>query len=812
MFEDYAARARKRGPQAVEATAIRCESLGYRHLLAYMASGGTSTLEDIRSALHSPTPRLLDPLWGASLGRVLGLHDVEDTDRADALALLSQTADRIPDERAARPYRALYAELLFATGDYAAYGRRIGRDSYLRGLDNKYLLADLANPFIQSPTADRATWEKRFALPFTSAGLEIPVVSDDHHGLPLDRLTTSAVAGSVDGPLVTVILTTFKPARAALLASARSILEQTWRTIELLVVDDASPDDFSPVLDEVAQMDRRVRVIRLPKNGGTYIARNVGIDEAQGEFVTCQDADDWSHPRRLELQMAPLIADPSLPATRSFALNVMETLVFQRPGYRPRRSNASSLLFRLQDARAIGGFLRMRRAADTEFHMRLAAWSGKAVLDIDQPLALVRILDQSLSRSDFRAGWRHPARRAFAASYTHWHQNATRQSLVLGAGETPPVRIPDRFAVDPVAPRTYDVVFAGDWRAFGGPQKSMIEEIKALTARGLRIGVLHLEAGRFMSRVSKDLCTPVQELINSRRVDQVLMDDQHTVRLFILRYPLILQYVPIHPAALTIEKIIVLANQAPSENDGTDVRYHVDECSDNAEVLFGSRALWVPQGPSVRVPLVSTVAPGELASFDMMGILDPQEWITERESFRADRPVIGRHSRDNLMKWPGDAETLTKVYPTDGRYDVRVMGGATAPLSVLGVTETPDAWVSFEMNELPVRTFLNSLDFFVNFNHPHTNEAFGRATLEGITSGGVAILPHHFEPTFGAGALYREPHEVGATIDALYADPKLYTQQREIAAEVVRERFSYESYATLVEGLLSRPGGLTSTD
>src|SRR5699024_1603746 len=144
--------------------------------------------------------------------------------------------------------------------------------------------------------------------------------------------------------------------------------------------------------------------------------------------------DDWSHPRRLELQVAPMIADPSLPATRSYALAAQETLVLQRPGYTPRQPNASSLMFRLRDARALGGHLPMRRAADTEFRLRLAAWSGTPIHDIDQPLAVIRVLAHSLSRGDFRAGWRHPARQAFAASYAHWHQNATPQSLALRPG------------------------------------------------------------------------------------------------------------------------------------------------------------------------------------------------------------------------------------------------------------------------------------------------------------------------------------------------------------------------------------------
>src|SRR5699024_2293314 len=149
--------------------------------------------------------------------------------------------------------------------------------------------------------------------------------------------------------------------------------------------------------------------------------------------------------------------------------------------------------------------------------------------------------------------------------------------------------------------KRFDVVFAGDWQRQGGPQKSMLEEIAALKEAGYRVGIMNLEAARFMnSGAPKPLNDAVQKLINEQVIDEVFYDDFAQVRLLILRYPPILQFFAHERSNLTISSMIILANQAPSELDGRDVRYLVGDCHANARSAFGVEPLWVPQGPQVR--------------------------------------------------------------------------------------------------------------------------------------------------------------------------------------------------------------------
>jgi teichuronic acid biosynthesis glycosyltransferase TuaG len=84
----------------------------------------------------------------------------------------------------------------------------------------------------------------------------------------------------------------------------KSAQQQTLKTIEILVVDDASTDQTPELVDQIAQADSRVHLISVNPNRGVANARNVGVQAAQGEFVAFLDADDQWLPRKLEQQVS----------------------------------------------------------------------------------------------------------------------------------------------------------------------------------------------------------------------------------------------------------------------------------------------------------------------------------------------------------------------------------------------------------------------------------------------------------------------------------------------------------------------------
>ena len=144
---------------------------------------------------------------------------------------------------------------------------------------------------------------------------------------------------------VTVIVTSFQP-NHRLHTAVRSLLNQSWANLEILVVDDGSGPEYEALFQQCAGLDERVSVIKLDRNVGTYGARNVAFDIASGEFITCLDSDDWSHPTRLEQQLRPLLADPSHLATIGHAFKATDDLRLSPLSLSPRTTYIPSLLFR----------------------------------------------------------------------------------------------------------------------------------------------------------------------------------------------------------------------------------------------------------------------------------------------------------------------------------------------------------------------------------------------------------------------------------------------------------------------------------
>ena len=99
-------------------------------------------------------------------------------------------------------------------------------------------------------------------------------------------------------PKISVIVPVYK-AEAFLQKCVNSILQQTFTNLELLLIDDGSPDNSGALCDRFAASDSRVRVFHKP-NGGVSSARNLGMKEARGDFIAFADSDDWLAPDALE--------------------------------------------------------------------------------------------------------------------------------------------------------------------------------------------------------------------------------------------------------------------------------------------------------------------------------------------------------------------------------------------------------------------------------------------------------------------------------------------------------------------------------
>ena len=188
-------------------------------------------------------------------------------------------------------------------------------------------------------------------------------------------------------PLVTTIIPVFN--RPALLIEAvNSVLAQTHRPIEVIIVDDGSTDETPSVADALAkQHDGIVRLIHTA-NGGPGQAREAGRLSARGAYIQHLDSDDLLLPRKFEMQIAALEASPDCGAAYGWTRfrhydGRVEPLPWKRSGERIETMFPAMLTMRWWDTpnplyrasliAAAGSWTNLRIEEDWEYDCRLAA-------------------------------------------------------------------------------------------------------------------------------------------------------------------------------------------------------------------------------------------------------------------------------------------------------------------------------------------------------------------------------------------------------------------------------------------------------
>ncbi|MEV8337704.1 glycosyltransferase family A protein [Leucobacter sp. NPDC077196] len=413
-------------------------------------------------------------------------------------------------------------------------------------------------------------WWHALNEPFSDLGLE-PWGLDGAQPLGEESIFTRIRAPHAPGcaiprdqqPLVTVIVPCYRPT-SSFANTIESLTRQSWANIEVLIVDDASPDGAEH-LAAAEMSDDRVRVIRLRENGGAYVARNTGLREARGAFVTFLDADDLSHSRRVEFQMLPLLDDPSLMATLSRSLRLTADGAVTQFGTPPTRLNLSSILFRRAEVlAAIGPYDEVRKAADSEFRERIEAWRGReSVYQVPAALSLVQLTTGSLSRGDFRvdSDWFAGVRIAYRDQYRGWHRRIVQhpeRELPLADGA------PACVAPAPLRGRAlrahFDVAYLGDWQEGVADTGSWVSAIvDRRLATGAAVGLLRGVHPRLSSRYrSVRLSQQVWQCVESGEAEWISWAQESTIDTLVVTDPEYLVLLPTAAAVgLRVRRVVV---------------------------------------------------------------------------------------------------------------------------------------------------------------------------------------------------------------------------------------------------------------
>lgn len=223
------------------------------------------------------------------------------------------------------------------------------------------------------------------------------------------------------------ILVTAYNATATIEFCIESLFNQSYQNLQIIIINDHSCDDTWQKIERLAKKDNRIMGINLPKNTGTFVAKNIGAMYATGEFLTCHDADDVAHPQKIERQVLPLLANNQLIASTSYWVRIDEGgNYYAHKLYPLLRQNPASPLFRRQQVQnELGLWHNAKTGADSEFWERLLLVYGKdKITIIKEPLTFgLHRADSLMNSSEF--GVHHQgsalARLDYWEAWRLWH-------------------------------------------------------------------------------------------------------------------------------------------------------------------------------------------------------------------------------------------------------------------------------------------------------------------------------------------------------------------------------------------------------
>ncbi|RMB57962.1 glycosyltransferase family 2 protein [Dokdonia sinensis] len=210
----------------------------------------------------------------------------------------------------------------------------------------------------------------------------------------------------IDSSLVSIITPLYNGAQF-IAQTVASIQAQTYQNWEQLIVDDFSTDDSLAIVKNLAQSDKRIKVISLSQNKGAAHARNEATAVAQGKYVAFLDADDLWHPEKLERQIAFMQQhDCAVSYTNYLHIDEDGSMLNKRIKAMPRLSykkqhanNYIGNLTGIYDVEKVGKIdaPNIRKRQDWAVWLEAIKKAGKPALGLQEDLACYRIREGSMS-------------------------------------------------------------------------------------------------------------------------------------------------------------------------------------------------------------------------------------------------------------------------------------------------------------------------------------------------------------------------------------------------------------------------------
>ena len=474
------------------------------------------------------------------------LSDFSHMHRTDLALLAIRLGDQQLAEKALRGIRNQLGWVLFFQPRKLAMKPALGFVEALNvffgsGYDLSFrpgfLRADVTNPFRHQEDALEFIRTRRSEAERWMGRLSRAIIPHDVAALSLqaepelsvfDSITVQGEIKTVpEGPKVTVVMSSYRPTEA-LISAAKSVLASSYQNLELLIIDDASGNEFSEILSRVAELDPRVRVLIQSENGGTYRIRNRALDEATGELMTFHDSDDWLHPQRIEKQVRWLLKSNKV-GNISMSTRLTENLEAAQSIRRLRIGLCEpSLLFWISRAKEkVGYFDTVRKGGDSEYRRRLERAFGQD-LDVVDPyrcLTIQRADNGGLTQGDLGFRWIVDFRLTYRDSFNHF-QTKTKD-LKYSEPEKRRFYAPRPMRISrsqDSQQREFDLVIGANGH---DPSNSaeLIGQVQRAIGAGKKVGFWQINSMYPLSN-PRTLRPGILDLLNSGELESVYSSDQ----------------------------------------------------------------------------------------------------------------------------------------------------------------------------------------------------------------------------------------------------------------------------------------------
>lgn len=714
----------------------------------------------------------------------------------DALADLVRFHFSQPDPEDAETARRYLARMprsadtiVFESALLIRLGRGAEAHSLLAGIDPSLQNADtwvaLSNAIAADDTVAQAERVQArlscLSAAFARVGMAPLALRDPDGPLSLDNIASPAARPIQDpsAPLVSVIMPVFNAADH-LGTALRALQEQTWRNLEIILVDDCSTDATPAIAAREALADPRIRVLRNATNAGCYVSRNNGLAAARGLFVTFHDSDDWSHPQKLEAQARDLLENPARLANVPSWFRADTALhgVIRTVGDTFMHAHNMSMMLRREAALARLGFFDATRAsADMEYAARIMhAFPRRFVVFRKGPSAIGRMHDANLTTSG-SFGFQHfgdsHVRVEYRDSYEFFRHGASREALRYAHPMTDrPFPAPRRICATtphgaPPDEWEVDVVTAGYFKPPCDAATETAAEVGVQHAMGLSSAVLPLRDSdpNFLLDDRRDLAAALRRAVQLGHTGRMLPDERARCRLLLLRHVAALQEPWEELSRIEAAQVRVIVDAPPLDEAGRQA-YDPRCCVTAMQQLFGPRVTWSATTPAIAAAFGA--AGGDVAMEALWTPVVPLPEGPPRATGRRGRPVCGFVGGERYALWTLGREALTACFPASDALEMRVYGGWDVASPPLGTA--PTNWQAVSQRTTSLDSFMGGLDFYLAFDAGDGSISTLRPALEAMAVGAIVLAPPALAARLGGAAVPCMPGAVTDTVLQIHAD------------------------------------------